>query len=81
MAARCRGQPTGQTALGGRMVVSLGARPAWGLHQGPVTAAKRLCCAVACHSGTHMCMGGGAACMCGCFVGVKVQGPLDDPHE
>lgn len=34
-----------------------------------------------CHSGTHMCMGGGAACMCGCFVGVKVQGPLDDPHE
>ena len=32
------------------------------------------------HSGTHMCMGGGAACMCGCFVGVKVQGPLDDPH-
>ena len=28
---RCRGKPAGQTALGGRMVVSSGVHPAWGL--------------------------------------------------
>ena len=33
MAARCRGQPTGKTALGGRIVVLSGAHPAWGLYR------------------------------------------------
>ena len=42
--------------------------------------AKRPYCAGACHSGTHMCIWGCAAFSCGCFVGVKVPGPLYDLH-